>query len=583
MVGAGWAPVLVLGLVAASMAGCVGGGRAFSVDAPAWQPGYSYSYSEEGDYSEKARAAAGDEKDDGEDSGHFGPITQVFEVVNTTLGPRDEPAYLLVATRPTKEGADEGKAAPQNCGPIACPNMPVIDNTLVGMRKGDLERVAVGFESRIENCNPSCTVELRNLNIGAGPDLRYLDFPLTRGKSWGGKVDGGPTVNGGAPKGDAGIKMSARAGPRTTVDTPLGRIDVVHVEFSYDLYGLDQIRKQLVEEAKEGGVHVEKFELSIHSMRHVYYSEAYQAVVKTDYSSDERVFLKARTRDGTRVEAEAESHVRGTRVLTGAHLIPRPERNLDEVARLLANQLPIADPTGRAYRPVDYGLDVSVDRATVNAADTPTVTFTTKLVGREALPDGHSVRWRIVGPMGTSVAEGAGLSFTHAVNEPGAYTAEVEAVDASGNLTTSDGASVVADFRKTIKVDCPNVAVEPNVKGCPTTPLPVRPGIGRLKIDAKATGPLAPASSDRLQLRDTKTGQANDNTASSGTYSIEVTDFSKWTVGAQDWTIQLSQQRAVLEDVEYVVDLDYGGAAASGAGAATGVASFDALFATFTG
>ncbi|MBI2078955.1 MAG: hypothetical protein HYT80_11395 [Euryarchaeota archaeon] len=574
--------MLVVGLLSVPFSGCMGGGRAFSLDSPDWRPGFSFAYSDEGDYSEKAHARAGDKEDKGEDAGHYGPVVQVFEVVNTTLGAAEEPAYLLVGKRPADAAGAEAKAAPKNCGPVPCPSVSIIENTLNGVRKADLQDLAVAFEARIEACNPSCSVELRNLRVIGGPDHRFLDFPLSRGKTWGGKVDG-PSVNGGPPTGDAGVQMTARVGGATTVETPLGRIDAVHVEFRYELFGVDEIRRQLVKEAAEGGLKVEKFDLSVHSTRHVYYSEAYQAVVKTDYASDERVVLKVRSRDGERLEAEAESHVRGTRVLTGAHLIGRPERNLDEVARLLADQLPIADPTGDAYRPVDYSVDVSADQASVNAAEAPMVTFTTKVVGREALPDGHKVRWRVLGPMGTAVAEGTGTSFTHTIQEPGAYTAEVEAVDATGNVTSVDGASVVANFRKTIKVDCPNAGLEPTSRGCPTTPLPVRPGIARLKVDAKATGPLVAASSDRLQLRDTKNGAANDNTATAATYSIEVDDFSKWSVGAQDWTIQLYQQRAVLEDVEYTVDLDYGTQPATAKAGATGLPTFDALFATFTG
>lgn len=530
-------------LLLPAFAGCTGAGAPFTVDEPQWLAGYAFSYRTDGHYDYQASGEGIEEKE----SGDVPPSTEIVEVLNTTLLLGASPAYLVaIGYADPPSGSESSRVRVQ----------------LGAVRKADLARLRVDVTAG-SSCNEGvCIHSISKVSPHAGPDAAYLDFPLTRGKTWAGLLS---TLDEDldAPGLWDGLELitTARAVGRRSIETPLGRVQAIQVDLVTTPANLDQYLKELRQEATREGVRVDVLQLEASARTRLWYSPDHLAVVKSETLSTSHAQASGREKDGDKFDFRFSSNVRVNQLLTGARLVQRAERDLAYAARLLFGKSPILDPSGLTPVPIDYSLDLSASTQRANAAEAETVNFTTRVLGQDRLPDGHKLQWRIRGLDGNTTAQGEGATFAHAFQEPGEYAIEIEGRNAQGNLTASDGLSVVADYVKTLRVDCPDVSFERTPGNCPTEAVPIRFGIRSLRITARIEpgAPAAlPVASRELLLYDAADRVvARDPTPANNVYSIDIAGFADREVDGRDYKMQLAHRRSLLEDATYHVELLY--------------------------
>lgn len=533
--------LLLLTLLIPAFAGCTGNGAPFNVDAPQWAAGYAFAYRIDGHYSYDA-------KQDGnrdQESGEIGPDVQVIEVLNTTLLGGKEPAYLVAVGR----------------GELDDPQSRGLHVQLSGVRKDDLAFIRLRVDAA-SNCNEgTCINTIQGVAPLAAPDDVYLDFPLTRGKTWAGIAGDYDGEGFGDEMTGLEFVTTARAVGRRAIDTPTGRINAIQVDVTTTPTNTDEFLSNVRKQLEAEGGRLDSIGLDASTRTRLWYSPDHLVVVKSETVSTQSAHARGRNEDGKKFDFSFTGNSRINQALTGAKLVPRAERDLAYAARLLFGQTPLLDPSGLSPVPIDYSLDLTASKTRVNAADAENVSFDAKILGVDRLPDGHKISWRIRNLEGNVTAEGAGTNFTVPFREPGEYAVEIEARDAKGNITASDGLSLVADYIRTLRVDCPDVGFSGVAGHCPKQPLPVRVGIQRLTITAKPIGtlPTTPLTSRVLELLDANGRRvARDTSPSSNTYSIEIQNLADRAIDGRDYTMQLLLDRAFLEDAEYSISLLYG-------------------------
>lgn len=535
-------------LLATAFSACIGGeeGRAFGVlDAPVWESGYAFSYnvttSVETVYEEN-----GERETDSENSGPFGAR---IEVINTTYVQDGVPLYI-VAT------AMGGLASMDHAGD----EVPFAMGGLVGVRKSDLMDVAsrYGEVVRCEGGQQNCVTTIDDLSFGPLTKAIYLDFPLSRGKSWTNDLSSEDDVEMDLDGVPIEVREENRVRGAVDIDTPLGRIEAVQVEHTLRAIGLEQLRNEALAEARAEGIQVDRFDLVLNGVTSTFYSEKYQTIAKETVSLVVGVDIRAKGPDGQRYDYYSRADVRSEQILTGATYVPGPERDLGAMGAIVGGLYPIKDPTGSAYEPAGYSLQIVQSAEVVNAADAPTVHFEAVVSGMESLPPGHTLEWTLRDATQAVVAQGDGPLFDFAADTPGAYSVELIGANEDDRVSAVAASSLIANYDAEVSIVCETAAAEPLLPGCGAIQVPVRPGIESLTVDATPTGPATAASSGSLRLEDSASHSISDNSRAGGRYEITLDDFSSFSPEGDDWTLDYNQRYAVAEDVTYGVHLTFG-------------------------
>ncbi|HEX9816005.1 MAG TPA: hypothetical protein VGB18_03405 [Candidatus Thermoplasmatota archaeon] len=551
---------LVLGLLVAMLSGCVGSGGSLSVSAPVWEAGYTFSYREQGSYSGAVVAQGHGETEKDE----WGPRTKVFEVLNTTLEAHGEPVYL--AAYAIEDGSDEDETRMEAQGEnMQFGGIRMADVSFVGIRQRDLLEIPAWLDMDADCTQNGCTQSVDGLKFAEAHQWSFIQFPLEKGKKWSTDMD---IQNGGDDFfGDIKIRYDAKVVGLKTVETPLGSIQAVRVDWTMKPIDLEAYKAQVREEADDADQNLEEFDIELDRAGSFYYSEEYATVVKS--SNRGEYFVEIRGKQGGQ---EFDFSARGQEVyesvLEGARLVPKAERGLDYVLRLATGKASLGNATGVKPEQVSYGLKIVADKNVVNAADSEAIAFKASIVGAPALPEGHKVKWRLIDVSSKNVAAGEGLSFNHPFASPGEYTATAEAFDAAGTLTTSHAVTVYANYLKTTPAQCPVVAAQLGNaldQACDRVDVPVLPGVQYLRVTAQVESPLGnvPALNvAQLFVGDHVGNSESDATREGGEYAVEIWMFWQYLIDGEPWKASLRHQRGVLEEVTYTVDVRYDAAPA---------------------
>lgn len=547
--------VLVVAAIGPAFSACMGLGGSFSVGAPSWQPGFSFAYTSSGSYSYAVAANGETETRDGT----WGPETHIAEVLNTTLEADGEPVYVLgfqtVERDEAPEDDPESEAVQDVAGRFG---LPVGGVSFLGIRKRDFQEIPAWLNTR-SDCDTSggCTTEVVGLEFGDAPPYSMLEFPLEKGKDWSHDLDAADTQLDDFAD-DLRVRFEAHVVGLRNVPLPMGDARAVRVDWRIAPTNLDEYNTRIREEAEKEGADIDRFEISFSRSGSVYFSENYMTIVQSEWRGDFAVEIRGKAPDGEEFDFTQRGNDQGKNVLEGARYVGRAERGLDYFARLHDGKVSLQDPTGQSLDRVRYSIRVNASKTVVNAAESEAAEFAAVVEGVEALPEGHSVAWKVRDFVGGVVATGTGLAFSHTFDEPGQFVVEAEGHDESGNVTASGGVDVAANYQASVQVDCPPVAGV-GLGTCEAIPVPVRPGIRYLKAEAAVDSPVGfvPALNAAELVLEDPDGHDETGNRNGDRYTIEMFQFFRFEVGDEDWTLQLQQQRAVLESATYEVDLRY--------------------------
>jgi len=531
--GSTWLLASVFSLGAFS--GCLDDGESLSLGRPVWSSGYAFSYEMTGQSTEEENHVGDGDSGRSSNSDTLGPISINIEVLNTTMHAGDDPVYLAALT--SRDTNRESAPAPFIMNFAA---------SLTAYRQRDLAEVVVDLVSSHRSCEDGAceSAKITAVGFGESPDMTYLDFPLTKGKSWSSPA---------ADDDELGWIVRAEVGSPKTVQLSVGSVRALPVVFKYSATNLD---KFIEDQKRESDGQVDSYDFRPTRQLTVYYADDYQTVVRsvTDVGLDIRASGKDEQGRPAMFEGHYEAHIE--QVLTGARLVALPERGLDYISQVMDGTIDLIDPSGHARRPVGYTLAVDPARRVVNAAEEPDVSFSAKVVGDPAAFQGHAVTWRLVDYFGNQVAAGEGVAGAHRFDEPGYYTAEFEARDADGQVTAAASGFILANYAKSTQVTCTLVTPVP-ITPCPDASAPVRPGIRSATVAARVSSPLDVLSQGTLVLTDPAGREWRSSTASGGRYEIIVDDFTDAAVGDEDWVLSFEDLLAVQQVIGYEVELSY--------------------------
>lgn len=542
---------LPIALLSTAFSGCLlETGSDQTLEGPTWSSGFAYAY-------ETTGRLAGTAVEDGDSDNideEFDGLPYVLEVLNSGYTSQGERVYLVAIDdrAPYESHAYNIGSPPSNYyagGGVE----------LAAVRQRDLAWVPIQYGIGA-NCNYStgqCSQSVEGLRFGPNPGVTRLDFPLSEGKSWSGEIDVGHGLTSfGIPPGRWAVKANV-AGVQQ-VKLPVGTVETMRVDFTYHALDVQEWANELREEVEREGGRLDVFERQATWRERHYYSDAYQAIVRTEVAITNHMHLVGEDEEGDHHDLTLDLDVRVDDRLTGARLVPKPERGPDYVSKVVFGEQDISDPAGQAFKPAGYTLDLGADRLSANAALGETISFETTLSGADALPDGHVVEWRILDGADETVASGEGLRFSHAFDEPGLYGVQVEAFDGAGAATAADGESVAANYATEVSAGCGPVSLFGFFGGglfsCNSLEIPVRVGIQSLDVQAVESSLVPFVNSGSLYLAD---GAGHFEEASGQSPSIRITDFSAWTISDQDWAAEWVPQIGILDDVTYVIDLNF--------------------------
>lgn len=515
----------VLALVALSVAGCLDDFG--TVEAPDWETGYAFSYAGSGSYRVDAvQTVNGEVVHEVHEQEDGTPFDYFLEVLDDDFDAAGEPVYLSALTVPGLEEAME------SAGLDGLSVLPV------GVRHRDLAMLHPDLSYQ-QNClNGVCQTDI-DYTFPPSDGRVFLDFPLQKGDVWSHTEEGD------------GLNTTVRfeAEGAESVETPIGTFSAVRIAVTVTLDGLDDLLEAARQEAAAEGIEVEELSFDQDARATLWYSPDHGAVVKTATRFEETAHIVFR-QDGDRHESSVDTSAESMERLVGARLIAGPERSEGNIRQVFLGGERLVDPTGEAV-PVGgaYGIDLTADRATVNAAESPTVTFT--VTPTEPLPDDHSLQIDLRGPDGVLVASDASDSLQHVVTDPGVFIAQAYALDAAGDRQATDAALLVADYEARVPAAClPAASGTAAALTCDPVSLPVRNGIRSLTVSFVPSGT---AALPELVVTDP---MGNDAT---GATTVHIDDFSGYTVDSDDWSAQWRPAATVLEAGEYVIHLDHGG------------------------
>ncbi len=513
------------------------------IQRPTWHSGYTYSYVVGGD----AEAMYSEDGERDTDSDVMEPFAYTYEVYSTKTNHRGEPVYLALsdlqlprawvniryptpsATFPLLPDLDGGLTV----------NLP--DRTALAYRHRDLAPIQAAAQF---NCDDTCRAT--GINLGQLPATVFLDFPLEEGKTWRGSdgLHAGGDIE--------AFDVTARAGEMERISVPAGSFDAVRVVIVHRATGLDEVEREVREEAGRGGIDVKEFDLDFRIDQIIHYAPAVSAVVRAE-TTVVGTFVSRYVENGREHEARAYAHATVFEELAGATLVSKPERSIDGLLAAINGEAPIDLPDDAVVEDAarepraDYYLDVVPDQRAVNAADSPRITVN----GNHNLPATAQV-FHTVTRLGEVVEEGVALPFFLDIKEPGVYTIAARALDLDGDVLASDGASVIANYEATLPAECvpgPTSAIT----GCDPVPLPVHPGVQWLRVTVE------PGALDRgeLVVRDADGNAVEGELSGDGT-QIEIERFAGTAVDSDSWEVEWIATVGTATEIAYAVDVEYG-------------------------
>lgn len=541
-----WLLPVVACLALVQLSGCAE--RSFEpIQSAGWKPGYMWGYAMEGSiqgsisFSEDGKVV--------EEEQYPGEMEDLsaqtaYRVLNTELQHDGKPVYLVAVA-----GSNAAMATP------IAPGLDVgTDSThLLGFLQSTLEPLGVSYS--LVDCDrcPAGIREPNTLRFHDVPTYPWVKFPLKQHDTWAGDLMGMV---------DSGQRMQSSVRGMLTVDGPGDvKVDAIRVSHTLDVSGLELLKKEALEEAEREGIKVNAFDVSQTITSEVLYAPSlHNVLAQTTYVSS-YMHLDFEE-DGHHRVGDMQLEGTVTTRLVSYDLTEGPQVPLEGLGKAL--EVPIDLPAVPGQEPTG-SLRITADRSVVNAAEEPSVRFTTQVAGN-ATADSYT----LYDASGDAIAAGKGGDFTFKVKEPGTYKATVVGDDGNGR-TLRSSTEVVADYQLTVPANCglANVLGFPN---CDALDLPVRPGIQWLEVKATRAPLAVEPGYGSLQLYDGQGSYESDG-MSGNEASITIDSFDDRMFG-EDWELQYYPYVGVLEDVEYTVTLLH---SQDGPGSGPG-SFFDTLF-----
>jgi hypothetical protein len=548
--------LIVLLFLLAPLAGCLGSGSVQDVEAPAWRPGYAWSWNTTGEIREAVHyEAQGEEGVQQAEVRKIDPVRETVEVLNTTME-FDGTAVYVVGHWDSESG---GMA--QTCIEVAATTggnassgtqANCIESRqnvrLMAVRQADLVNVPLSYgQSRECQGDNVCRYRIESIHpSGAVAEHPYLDFPLESGKQWGGPLADGPTGDG-----ELEWAYEARVVGSGSVRTQQGEVNTVRVEIIKRPLNIEQWKDELRKQVEDGGDRVDELEYDVAWRQVVHYAPELQTVVRIDFLFEEDV-TAAGTDDGQSFRFEQRVSRQFVTLLTGAQLFTKPERDLDYMARVIGGQIPLADPSGNLPDPRRVDITIDPSQPDVNAGDDASAAFNATITDSTGNLTGLRVRWNVLDYQYRSVADGTGTSFSHDFAQPGLYSVQAEAVDEEGRVLASTQVPFEA-YYQTVWQDSQPVGLMFFTDG-QRVPFPMIPGVESLDIVAEPQGPGAQFNQNRLLVFDA----AGNSLPVMNNREVHMTDFADAFVTEDPWTFQWQVNGvSVADDVQVEVVVRY--------------------------
>jgi hypothetical protein len=541
-----WLLPVVACLALVQLSGCAE--RSFEpIQSADWKPGYTFGYVVSADVrldnviTEDGKVIEEDhQKEGGEEGGQI-----AYRVLNTELKHEGKPLYLVGMSGNTYWASVSTQGASGTSSQSF--------QTLAAYRQDTLEPVGV-VHADVDCARCPSGIRTNTLTFyQASESHPWIKFPLKYQDTWTGSTQG-------MLGNDARIESSVRG--MVTVDGPGGKHDVIRITHILSDPDADKTRQEFIAAMEGQGIQVNSLDFSQSLSVEVLYSpKAHNIVVQSMH-----VELHASgdfVHDGKHVVAQTDMSGAVTMRLVSYDLTEGPQVPVKDLGKAL--EVPIELPTVPGQEPTGT-LRLSADQSVVNAAEKPSVRFTTQVTGNATAES-----YTIYDADGEAVAAGAGGDFTFKVKEPGTYKATVEGTDGNGR-TLRSSTQVVADYQLTVPANCglANVLGFPN---CDSVDLPIRPGIQWLEVKATRTPVAVEPGVGELYLYDPNGGGSEFAMMDDNEATITIDSFDDYEFG-DDWRLIYYPYAGVMEDVEYTVTLMH---SQDGPGSGAG-SFFDTLF-----
>ncbi len=505
-----------------------------AIKAPQWQAGYAFAYDVTGEI-EYMLDVPGEAS--GGDSFGFGPLPIEKEILSTQFDLDGKPLYVGAATFPLGHFLAQGMD-------FEFPDLAVYPTA---DRKSDLSPVGVQISDAGDD-----------LEFGPDAPITYLDFPLQHGKRWSSTMKvaelfGQTDFLEGTEYMDLDeVLVQGEVGSMHTLDLPIGTVEAVRVDISYTPIGLQKAVAQARSDAEKFGVDVERLNVQLGVHEIAYYAPEYQSIVKDQFVV--RALVDAALNyDGDHWEVYTEATGTALVELTGARLLKGPEQSTSDILRILRGEAPVADAHGEIIPESTYDLFLEDNVRLVNAASSPSLTYSTDISGVDALPTGHKIVFKMIAGDGSTYKTSSGApSWDVVVDEPGSYTVVAQAIAGDGRVFAQDSMPLVANWHQTINGGCPLVSSSTMIP-CQEVDLPVNHGVDHLTLAAYANGTSVTYGqlnvySDSDSYQGSRDGD--------GAYRVSIDEFNARDIG-RSWTGAYSSF-GLGERVDYVIDIIYG-------------------------
>lgn len=557
------AALLVLAFLSSGpLAGCLGAGQGQEVvTAPAWLPGFAFSYRDQVTKEETLT----ENKETSFESDPQPSTRYALEVLSTELlNAAGDPVYLqAIEFQRSSPGENRDDEASRGVG-------------LRTLRQSDLSYVPFRYDTSVTCVNQVCAYRLVDALVGEGRSHRFLDFPLTRGKTWSGDLPAGWISE--FPK-DLEFRLKARVLGWQDVDTDIGRLSTIRIDFEAEPVDVEAWERDQIRQAKgEEEFEVDDLEYEPTFEQQAYYSPEVQAVVKT-FQTQTESFRVWGSRAGDAYALSGRSRTTVEEVLTGVRLTERPQRDLDYAARLVHGAIPVLDALGQAATGSDQSITIEADATRVNAADRATLSFRARATSQGAEVSDAVVDWRLVDYGQAPLATARANSFQYQFDRAGAFLVEAALLGPEGRVVAAAELPVWANFARTESRACNPVGAVVFDAVCPDVRIPVHLGARLLRITATPSPgglPTLLTDPDQLVVRDAagRSVRGGDRVCDGNVCSFVLRDFGSWAMSDRDWTVQWSPDVAIQTGIEYGVEISYEPPTAGGSGTvgpATGV------------
>lgn len=520
--------LLAVGMMAllTPLSGCLGPQPFDPVLSAAWEPGngFSFEVSAQGEFTERVTV-------DGRLVEHVhkletgDTVAQVhFRVAKTDFKHGAIPLYLVLTS------GDLYHATAASTGGAMLTLRPREQVGILGIQQHDLQPLETTIKHR-RDCHacPPHSVEAKFASDG--DDYPWIRFPLMDGDSWSG------TIPYQGPFGSAN-EVASKVMGLMVVDGPGGKLETVHIRHVITQPGVAAMKELVMEEAKQAGVEIRAFEVEASHVVDTYFAPSLRNVVQDTRTTELRIHIDAQEKGERIVIDVAGSGTLSTR-LVGVDLATGEEMSLEE-AVATALDLPIETPPPLSGPPVSTrSLALAVDQPRVNAAQRPTVRFTTTSSG-----EAQSLAHVLQDGAGQTVQSGSGGDFEFEVAEPGTYLATVTGKAGEGGLVAQT--RLIADYEAVLPAVCPSATVH-LLLPCGDAQVPIRPGALRIELQAVRTPVTLEPGTGTLEF------VAPDGTSTTAAMANNKASIVADADGKArgEGTLRFRPVMGVMEDVEY--------------------------------